>query len=292
MEILDLIRKQTNNIGLNVGEANEMDKVIVECKNNGFVPSNSYTLRRNELRSISFNVGTEIAETETNPSTDLLSDVRYYSNIKSNLNVPYLHTDNVKWGNISDYAELHNSSVHLKPKRICTYIDISTSVDVQNKSLSKDIANILNKAIYDKVVETMFSNDKVTDAPNGLFADMSIKTISEDNILDSVLSVTQNKYNGKFVISPSAYISLFKNNRTLFDNGKLVGFEYVVDGRVKDGYLCFIDLSKVVMADWTITSITIDNVCKVKDGIIRIIAESFVDFDILDKAALSVLKTN
>lgn len=291
MEVLDLIRKQNNNIKLNVGEENEMTKIIEECRSNGIVPQNAYTIKRPELRAIQYFNSTEVQEAQTTPQSDLLKDAQYFTNIKSNLKLPYLKTDDVVWGMINpNVSELHCTSCQLQPKRVSTFVDVSCAIDVQNKSFNKDIANVLNKAIVDKVIETMFSNDEIDEAPKGLFAYKTPKALNQTNLFDCVLSVSKNKYNGTFILSPSAFIYLYTNCKDLFDNGKLIGFNYVVDGRVKDKFAAFIDLSKIVIADWTITSITIDNITKMKDGFVRVLAESYVDFNILDLDAIEVLK--
>lgn len=300
MEIFDIIRKQTNSLGLNASEQTEQTKALEECRANGFIPTNAYNLKRKELRDVvnfQFDTQTQVESPQTrNPQFDILANCRYYTNIQSNIKIPYLTAEDVHWGYVNpNESTINCSSVTLKPKQVSAYIDISTTIDVTNKGFSKDVENVLNNAIKDKVVETMFSDTNDEETPKGLFAYKQANAINEENIYQAILSVTTKKNNGTWYLSPSALIYLLRNhkdlfNDMLFDNGKLGGFDFIVDGRIQNDYAIFIDMSRVAVGDWTYNSITIDDKTKKIDGYIRVIAQSFVDFAPFTDEAFEVLK--
>lgn len=288
MNLIDTIRKTQNNIALNAIETNEQKRIKWEYQNKGVLGLNAYNFER---RSISGFVSTQVEKGKTTPTSDLLNGITYYKNITSNIKVPYLKSDGVVWGNLnSQDNNIHCSSLYLAPKRISTYIDISNTIDTQNKDFNQYLENTLMQGLFDKMIETMFSDDVISEAPKGLFSLKASKQLNEMNLKDAVLNVTKNKYNGKFLLSPSAYIYLYTNNKDLFDNGKLMGFDYIVDGRIKDKFATFIDVTKIAVADYTLMSVTNDKVTKLKEGFIRMICDSYFDFGLLDNDAMEVLK--
>ena len=76
----------------------------------------------------------------------------------------------------------------------------------------------------------------------------------------------------------------------LFDNGKLGGFDFIVDGRIQNDYAIFIDMSRVAVGDWTMNSVTVDDKTKKVNGFIRVLVQSFVDFAPFTDEAFEVLK--
>lgn len=77
MEIFDIIRKQTNSLGLNASEQTEQTKALEECRANGFIPTNAYNLKRKELREVvnfQFDTQTQVESPQTrNPQFDILA---------------------------------------------------------------------------------------------------------------------------------------------------------------------------------------------------------------------------
>ena len=103
-------------------------------------------------------------------------------------------------------------------------------------------------------------------------------------------SVTNKGYNGTFIFSPSLYKDVLTNFSQYFVNDKFIGFNYIVDGRVEKDFGAFVDMSKIGVADWTFNSVTIDNVTKIKDGIVCYIVETFADFGMMNNEAIAVIK--
>lgn len=294
MNLINAIRKEIECKGLNSSEASEMEKTIRSY--NGLNLTNKYSIKRKALRAISYDTKnpTEMVGAEGAISNnEYLNKCRYYEDIANGVIVPYITADNVKWGYTNPYdRNINCSKLALKPNRISTYADISSMLDIYNEKFGETIENVLEGALFDKVVQVMFSTQASTDEqPKGLFNGVTAKTISEDNLINAMLDVEKYKHNGMWVISPSAFAYILKNHKDLFNDGKFVGFDYVVDGRVEDKYAAFIDLSQIAIGDWLVNSYNIDNVTKKVEGFIRVNIESYFDFGLLDNKAISVLKT-
>lgn len=294
MNLINAIRKEIECKNLNIAEESEQEKTKRDY--NTLNLTNKYNIKRKALRSVSFDTKnpTKMVGAEgVTSNNEYLNNCRYYEDIANGVIVPYITADNVNWGFTNPYdANINCSKLTLKPHRISTYADISSMVDIYNEKFGETIEKVLEGALFDKVVEVMFSNDEGTeDSPKGLFNGISAKTINEDNLIDAMLEVEKNKHNGTWVISPSAFAYILKNHKDLFNDGKLIGFDYVVDGRVEDKFCAFVDLTQIAIGDWLVNSYNIDNVTKKVEGYIRVNIESYFDFGLLDNKAISVLKT-
>lgn len=302
MDILDIIRKVQTKTNLSATEESAQTQLRKLYNAKGVTNLCGYIVERPQLRNInarSLNLqtklqhatGEELVLIDPSNTNDILSKVLYYPNTKSKIKLPYLTGDGVVWGDVITDDNYHISTKELECKRLSTYIDVSDGLVMQDKTyLNNYISSTLNNAIRDKVISTMFSNNTDVKAPKGLFTYKQSKELSKENLKDSFVNITNAKFNGTWIMSPSCYMWIYNNCSEFFDNGKMLGFEYMVDGRVENDYMAFVDLSKIAVADWTVSGVIIDNVTHKKDGITRVFADSFVDFNIIDNNAIEVLK--
>lgn len=289
MEISDIIRKTITNTALNSAEKSQQDKLLTELREYGVMPKNAYTIRRKTILPINQKLGNVSFKTETN---DILSNCVHYTDVTSNIKIPYINSDYVCWGSTHKEGNVNTSNVELNAKVINTFIELPVSYNIETKSFNNQIVEVLNNAIINKVVRTMFSTEEGDEEkPNGLLLNKATKEVSEDNIKDTIKDFFKNTnlLQGQWLMSPIVYSYLYYNFTKYFDNGKFFGYDYMVDNRVKDDYLLLIDLSKIVISDWNVYSVTIDNITQKFRGYYRIYVDTFVDFALMDDGAIKCL---
>lgn len=296
MKLNTIIRKVKENTNLSVAEQNEQNTIKAKFNTLGINPSNAYNIQRKPLKQINFPL--EWKEYDYQKpfgnlyNDNLLNRCNYFTNIKSNIAIPFVKTNNVLWGETPATNDTTLTDVKLKPKRLSTYCDIPISLELNNDTYTDDVANLINQAVFNKAVSTMFSTytTQDTDKPKGLFSLVESNEPTETNLKAKVNQFGVNGYNGVFVFSPSAFINTKFSFSQYFDNNTFLGFEYLIDSRVQYDYFAFIDFEKVVFGDWTINSITIDKITKVILGLYTIVVDSYCDFNILDSNAIAVFK--
>lgn len=289
MEISDIIRKTNTNTGLNSAEKTTQDKLIAELREYGVVPKNAYTIRRSTILPIVEKIGDVKYKTLGN---EILTQCTRYTDLKSDTKLPYISSDYVSWGEKHKEGNVNTSNVQLKYKVINTFIELPVSYNIESKSFNKQVTEALNNVIVDKVVKTMFSNDEGDEEkPFGLLHNKETKPITEDNIKDTIKEfyTNNNLLKGTWLMSPNVYLYLYLNLTKYFVNDKFFGYDYMVDNRVKEDYLLYIDLSKIVIADWSVYSVTVDNLTQKYRGYYRIFVDTFVDFALMDDGAIKCL---
>lgn len=289
MEISDIIRKTNTNTGLNSSEKTTQDKLIAELREYGVVPKNAYTIRRSTILPIVEKIGDVKYKTLGN---DILAQCTHYTDLKSDTKLPYISSDYVSWGERHKEGNVNTSNIQLKYKVINTFIELPVSYNIESKSFNKQVTEALNNVIVDKVVKTMFSNEEGDEEkPFGLLYNKETKPITEDNIKETIKEFYSNNnlLKGTWLMSPNVYLYLYLNFTKYFVNDKFFGYDYMVDNRVKEDYLLYIDLSKIVIADWSVYSVTVDNLTQKYRGYYRIFVDTFVDFALMDETAIKCL---
>ncbi len=219
---------------------------------------------------------TQRAETKSSEMDDnLLSMVTFYPNLKANLKVPYFDENTCQWKeegySISENTDTLTSK-YLTPHRLTTKIDFSVSILRQSGKFYEEVNDILIKAIYSKLVETILSDDaETTDQPKGIFNGVSVNTISAIADLATLqYNGDKQKTNNIWLISPKAKAEILKLNPTLFNDGKFLGSSYISENRMKDGLIAYLPLDLVVVAQFGAVQITVDNVMDVVNGNVKV----------------------
>ena len=237
---------------------------------------------------------TQRAETKSSEMDDnLLSMVTFYPNLKANLKVPYFDENTCQWKeegySISENTDTLTSK-YLTPHRLTTKIDFSVSILRQSGKFYEEVNDILIKAIYNKLVETILSDDaETTDQPKGIFNGVSANTISTIADLATLqYNGDKQKTNNIWVISPKAKAEILKLNPSLFNDGKFLGSPYISENRMNDGLIAYLPLDLVVVAQFGAVQITVDNVTDVVNGNVKTYIETYFDFDFLDDTKIQL----
>lgn len=261
----------------------------------GIIYTGANKTNRKEFRQIiqATEYGRE-THTALNNVNDILGQVTYFTNMTNDVTTPSAEAFNAEWKSVGHSPNENTtiSGLKLQPKRLISVTNVSSTLAKESKEFVGKLNQLIEHEELNKLIETMFSNLPKEEGENahskGLFN--GTQTYNVDEITKAMLFVTNNNYNGTWIISPSVFAYILDNKPQYITDTKLCGFNYLVDGRVQDNYGCFVDLNKIAVADWTINSTTIDDVTHIVDGVLTYITETFVDFGIMNDKAIAVVK--
>lgn len=220
-------------------------------------------------------------------------NVRMLENCSTSFVFPFVDFGQISWG----YPNIDSATLttkKLSPYRLSVPLDLSISLIRSNdENLQIDFVKNMMEAIYQKLFQTVFSNSQgVTEIePQGLLNKVQYSNITNIQTLSN-LSANVDKYtdSGIYLISPNAKQFVNNLDSSIFANGMLLNSPYLCSNLVENDYICYVDLSKIAVAEFGIFSVTIDNYTKMKDGKVRIIVDGYFDFDIANERFISVGK--
>ena len=233
--------------------------------------------------------------------------INVYENPFVNVSVPYMTPNGIEWKRDGAATENHQlNSKKLKPYRITTYCNVSNALlnahqnqiktdgePIGNEDFKNQIINGLDNAVKQKITESIFSTfSGTTDQPQGILYDVSATTISSGltDLIALQYDGDKEKTHNVWVISPKAKKELLTIDANIFNDGKLLGSDYIALNEMEDGFIAYLPLDLIVMALWTIASVDVDSVTEARNGITRVIINSFADFDYLDKSKIQLGK--
>ena len=149
---------------------------------------------------------------------------------------------------------------------------------------------ILIKAIYNKLVESILCDSAETeDQPKGIFNGLSATTISALADLATLqYGGDKEKTQNVWLISPKAKAEILKLNPTIFNDGKFLGGDYILENRMQDGYIAYLPLDLLVVAQFGIVEICTDNVTDAINANTKVYIDTYFDFDFLDNTKIQL----
>lgn len=293
MNILNTIKKLNNKQPLTTEEQRTNDRAIKLANENGIAPIANYNVEMRELLTIPSATKVHQIESNTNVIHPLSNKVQYIENAQTNIIYPFVNITNVQWGNGALTTQL--TSKALKPHRICAQIEISkTFLHSNDESITQQFQDALINSIFDKVFATMLSDrDATQDAPEGLLYGIEPTTItSVDDLTTIQQSVDDFTNNGIWICGAKAkkHLNVMHSTSNLFDNNKLLQSDVIYTNDIANDYLIYIDLSKVLLANFGVIGITLDNVTKSVEGKTILTIDAYFDYDIANNTFLSVGK--
>ena len=173
-------------------------------------------------------------------------------------------------------------SVELKPKRIvalCKYsVDLvnSTNVDVQNAfvcDLLGSIEQAFEKALLSDTKETI-------DLPKGLFNGVTPTNVAsyKDLVEMEYTASSKDMSNLAYLVSPKAaklLKTMTNGSVPVLCNGMINGIKVIETNNVQEGYMCLLDVSKLVVGEWGVCDIVIDKVTHIAEGYIELSVNTF-----------------
>jgi len=293
--LLDAINRISNKIALSETQENENRKAIEKAKEDGITAVGMFNF---ELRAMIDDLGTKsgrtIAHTQSSEyDDDFIGKITFYPSLKANLKAPYYDENSCDWKEVG-YGITANtdtiSSKYLTPHRLTTQVDFSVDILRQSGNFYNEVNAILVKALFNKLVETILSDGAETnDKPKGIFNGVSATTIS------TLAGLATMQYDGDklktknvWIISPKAKAEILKLNPTIFNDGKFLGSDYILENRMQDGLIAYLPLDLVVVAQFGCVQCTCDSVTNVINGIVKVYLDSFFDFDFLDDSKIQL----
>lgn len=296
IKLSEIIKKLSNKKEFNVTEKRINEKAIRNAKEHGYLTTGQFNC---EMRDISLNnLYTDTAKTngfikKDNDVNNILSQTTFVDNAVNSFNYPFVDFRNIVWGNPLDSVEI-DSVRKLSPKRLSAQINLSNEILNGVTDIDKQLTEMVINAIYQKLIESVFStNSGDTESPEGILYDVSAQTLSDvEDITNIQLDVDKLSDNGTFICSPTAKQSLNKLNASnkVFDNGKCLNSNIIFTNLIEDKYLCYCDLTKIVIGSFGTIGITVDSYTKKHLGQTSITIDSFFDFTKSNEGFISLGK--
>lgn len=293
--LLDAINRISNRIALSETQETENRKAIEKAKEDGITAVGMLNF---ELRAMIDDLGTKsgrtIAHTQSSEyDDDFLSKITFYPSLKANLKAPYFDENSCDWKEVG-YGITANtdtvSSKYLTPHRLTTQVDFSVDILRQSGNFYNEVNAILITALFNKLVESILSDGAETsDQPKGIFNGVSATTISTlADLATMQYDGDKQKTKNVWLISPKAKAEILKLNPTIFNDGKFLGSDYILENRMQDGLIAYLPLDLVVVAQFGCVQCTCDSVTNVINGIVKVYLDSFFDFDFLDDSKIQL----
>lgn len=239
-------------------------------------------------------VGSVRKEMITLSANDLFLDkCRYISGLQSTCKVPYFASNTVDWKEVGTSLDTTNSmdGVFLTPYRLTTNIDVSKQLLLQTDKFDKELFVALYKAVNDKLVETILSDDAAVEnvKPKGIFNGLTASTLSSiDTIATLQYNGDKNKTKNIWLISPKAKQELIKLNPLMFSNGKFLGTDYIFENRMEDGLIAYLPLDLLVIGDWSVNSLLVDPITDMINGNCKVYLDTYYDFAFADTSVIQL----
>ena len=253
--------------------------------------SGNITIPTNELRSIdlgkasSFDAALKVQEVVVKPNTNIFESLgaTKIEGLVANINYPYITKDNVQFKAVGfNKREMSFGNVELTPKRIvalCSYsVDLinSTNTDIQNAFVT-DLLNSIEQA-FEKAL--LCDTQETIDLPKGLFNGITPTNITsyKDLVEMEYQATTKDMANLTYLCSSKAAkaLKLMTNgNCPVLCNGMINGIKVLESNNVQEGYMCLLDVSKLVVGEWGVCDIVIDKVTHIAEGYIELSVNTF-----------------
>ena len=248
-----------------------------------------------ELRAVvSGSAETKTQSYEITPSANVITRARYIEGLQANALYPIMKNNCSRWESESESADTPTySHITLTPHRMYSEILYSVSIVLNSNSTLQDAltADLVND-IYNKVESTMFSDADATDGnPKGLFNIVTPTELSELSFTNAEKAFFESGAKQPlYIFSPSTYTSVRAAYEDNFKDGKFRDIEYIVTSNMQDDCILLCDLSFLIVGLFGSLHADIDNVTRRKDGIIRMICNTFWDWNITNQNAFQAIK--
>ena len=292
MNILEAIKQQADQSKtLSASEAREQDELRAKYPN--IQTEGSYVF---EMRSLT---KFPRANNFTNKTLDIddvfLDRIYVLRDAKGPVNLPYISADNAQWKSTGTAPDINGTltTEKLQPKRLATFVDISRDfLNFNNADFAEKLNAMILQAVHDKLVETILSDEAATDdQPSGVFNTLTPTELTADETLKAQLASMQ--YAGDQSKKPCVWILSPKAKQEVFthldiQNDKILGSDYIIDNRMKDGFIAYLPLDLFFVAEFGLCSLTCDAVTKLVDGIVRLTVNAYFNFDYVDKTKIQL----
>jgi len=291
--LFDGIRLQCERKGLNnelktlSAKANELNKRA------NIVSIGQIQMPLAELRGvIAESAQTKVSEFITTPTPSIIERCRLLEGLAANAKFPIMRNHASRWANESastqDYTSVTLSPHRMYSELLYTFsLVYSTDITLQN-ALTQDIIS----DIYNKVESTMFSSKDATDGnPQGIFNYVTPTELSELSFTNAEKAFFESGAKQPlYIFSPSTYTAIRATYEDCFKDGKFRDIEYVVTANMQDDCILLCDLNYLLVGLFGSLDVEVDDVTKVFEGKVRLIANTYWDWNITNPQAFQCIK--
>lgn len=292
MELISLIKRLSEKTPLSRTEYNSSDRVSQTAQARGINLTGAYNVEFRDLAAYTPSAP-QLPRTQVpngyaraREEQPIISKSLYLQGLNTRTKAPYFDLTNIGWkreGTALDSSTDSVGGAELTPHRLTANVTLSkTLLQSTDRNMEKYIKQILCRAIYDKLVQTILSDGEATeDAPAGILNNISATTISTyDDLCAFQYSGDSNKVDNTFIISPKAKqeINKLSSNGTLFNNGSQLNSEAICENLMQDGYICYMPLNLLAIAEFGVASITVDAITKVQDNEVIVYIDTYFGF--------------
>lgn len=302
LNLNNVINSIINKRNFSIEEKNINDKCEKSLKEKGIANSAQFNCELRDIIKVAepYFVGNKKTETFVlkNDAAELIQRVNYFENNVNDLNVPFVSSANVAWGGEVDKvldANPQLESKKLKPHRLSTYVDYSKAfLNCTDDEVSQKVNESIINAIFNKLFQTIFSDQTETyDHPKGLFNGITPSQIGAIESLCEMAYKVDQKTNGNvWIISAKAKDEINQMAVSLrfplLNNNQLLNSDAICTNLCQDGFICYLPLDLLVVAQWGVMSLNVDNYTKATSGKVRVYIDAWFDYDLLGNDNIAV----
>ena len=298
----NVINNIINKKNFSIEEKRINDKCEKSLKEKGIAHNAQFNFELRDIVNVQppYYVGNKKTETFVlkNDAAELLEKVNYFENNVMDLNVPFASAANVAWG--GEVARVLDSnpqleSKKLKPHRLSTYVEYSKAfLNCVDDEVSQKVNESIVNAIYNKLFQTIFSDETETyNHPKGLFDGITPSQIgATETLCEMAYRMDVNANKNTWIISPKAKNEINQMAVSLrfplLNNNQLLNSPAICTNLCQDGYICYLPLDLLIIAQWGVMSLNVDNVSHAWEGKVRVYIDAWFDFDLMGNDNIAV----
>lgn len=295
IKLFETIKRLTSKQDLQINERKINERAIEKAKENGINTEGQFNFELRQLidsAQIYGDSNTPSPQYYANPDVaNIMQRVFYIPNCKNNVSVPYISPDAAQWrpeGVPTSDPQNEIASRKLTPHRLCTQLTLTKELlNCTSEEVEQKIKDALLNAIYEKLISSIFSDDANT---NSLFLGVEPTTIStKDDLIDFQYQQDKITSNNVWVISAGAKKAINKMDfNPLITDNKLLNSEAICTNLCSDGFIAYMPLNYLCIAEWSVTSISVNPITKAADGKVDIYVDAYFDFAMANDTLIKV----
>ena len=297
LNLFEVVNKLANKEKLSISEQRINDSATKKAKEYGIAPTSHFNFELRDLVKPNWaNSDTKYISNDRDIK-EFLNRVTFVENVKNSTKFPYVEFANVKWETPTNNGLIENEKIH-RANRLAERLSISKLLLLSQPDFQSSMEHMAINALYQKLFSTMFSTAEENtteneESPKGLINNDDAITISGvTDLIDLQNNVDKVSDKGIWIISPSAKKELNNLQLTsnIFCNGMLLNSPYICTNLAEDGYLLYIDLSKVCVTQFGLMGVSVDAYTHAKDGYTDVIVEGYFDYSLANEKFINVGK--
>ena len=303
MKIFEEIKQLNQNFKLTDKSQKRSDEVIKKFQNKGITLNGNINYEMRDVINVQppFDVGSKTDYSVNHLNNDvakILEKVIYLPDNINNVKVPFISPDSAQWCSEMGYLtdQQHQiTSAKLKGHRLSTRVILSNELlNTDSDLLQQKIMEAIINSVYEKLLSTIFSDEAETNNnPKGLFNGVEVVNIETiDDLINLQYEMDKLCSDNTFLVSAGAKKAINKLSATYphIKDDKLLNSDCICTNLVKDGFICYLPLRYLAVADWNTLSVSVNPITKAVDNDTEIFVDCYFDYDLTKQGLIKVGK--